>query len=96
MDKTTIQALLAEDEERVRNTLCAGQTVDKSRESALRTLGDELGGLLLRYNAAYIDEPERQAAAAAMTATARDGLDLLLAGKTELTPGKRQLRATAL
>lgn len=95
MEQTTMQALLAADEERVRNTLCAGQTVDKSREIGLKTLSDELGALLLRYNAAYVDEPERQAAAAAMTATARDGLDLLLAGKTELTPGKRQLRAGA-
>lgn len=95
MDKTTMQALLAEDAERVQNTLRAGQTVDKSRESGLRTLSDELGALLLRYNAAYVDDPERQAAAAAMTATARDGLDLLLAGKTELTQPKRQMRLGA-
>ena len=95
MDKTTMTSLLAEDEERVRGTLCAGQTVDKSRESGLRTLSDELGALLRRYNAACVDDPERQAAAAAMTATARDGLDLLLAGKTELTAPARQLRLGA-
>ena len=95
MEQTTMQALLASDEERVRNTLRAGQTVDLSRESALRTLGDELGVLLLRYNAGCVDDPERQAVADAMTAAARDGLDLLLAGRTELKPGKREARLGA-
>lgn len=84
MKQTTMQALLLSDEERVRRTLQAGQTVDKSRESGMKTLRDELGALLLRYNASCIDDPERQAVADAMTAAAQDGLDLLLAGRTEL------------
>lgn len=95
MEQTTMQALLETDEERVRNTLRAGQSVDQSRESGLRTLSDELGALLLRYNAGCVDDPERQAVADAMTAAARDGLDLLLAGKTELKPGKRETRLGA-
>ena len=95
MEQTTMQGLLASDAERVQNTLRAGQSVDRSRESALRTLGDELGALLLRYNAACVDDPERQAVADAMTAAARDGLEVLLAGKTELTPGRKETRPGA-
>lgn len=95
MKQTTMQALLAKDEERVRRTLQAGQSVDKSRESAVNTLGDELGALLLRYNAAYVDDPERQAAADAMTAAAREQLALLRAGRTELKSARRETRAGA-
>ena len=95
MEQTTMQSLLASDEERLRNTLRAGQSVDQSRELGVRTLSDELGALLLRYNASCVDDPERQAVADAMTAAARDGLDLLLAGQTELKPGKKQARLGA-
>lgn len=95
MEKTSMQALLTADEERVRNTLRAGQSVDQSRESGIRALSDELGALLLRYNAAYVDEPERQAVADAMTAAALDGLALLRAGRTELKRSGKQTRLGA-
>ncbi len=95
MNDTTMKALLLSDEERVRNALKAGQSVDQDRDSGARILDEELGALLLRYNAAFVDDPERQAAADAMTATAREGLRLLGANRTTVKSTRRETRAGA-
>ena len=90
-----LQALLSTDEERVYNTLRAAQNEDKNREKTVRLLSDEWGALLLRHNAACVDDRMRQAEADAMTAAARDSLDLLLAGRAELEKGGGRTRAGA-
>ena len=86
MEQTTMQSLLASDEERLRNTLRAGQSVDQSRELGVRTLSDELGALLLRYNASCVDDPERQAVADAMTAAT--GSICCWRGRRSSSPGR--------
>lgn len=94
-ENSGFQTLLQADEERVRNTLRAAQSEENSREKSLRTLSDELGTLLLRHNAACVEDRMRQAAADSMTATARDCLSLLMAGRAELVKSARRTRAGA-
>ena len=96
MEDTSMLALLLADEEALRRTLRANRSVDKSRESAVETLRDELGTMLLRYNAACAQEPARQAVADGLTATLRDALDLLLAGEAEKETPPRRVNAGAL
>ena len=90
MEKTSMASLLKADEERVCNELRAGVSIEKNRESCLKLLSDELGTMLLRYNAAYGADKMRQAAADCVTATARDQLELLLAGEAEKKVSRRQ------
>lgn len=90
MEKTSMTSLLQADEERVRNELRANVRIEKNRENCLKLLSDELGTMLLRYNAAYGADRERQAIADCVMATARDQLELLLAGDAEKEASRRQ------
>ena len=90
MDKTSMSGLLRADEERVRNELRAGVSIEKNRENCLKLLSDELETMLLRYNAACGGNGMRQAAADCVTATAKDQLELLLAGEAEKKASRRQ------
>ncbi|MBR0355662.1 MAG: hypothetical protein IJK35_09845 [Oscillospiraceae bacterium] len=93
---TTMQSLLRDDEERLRNTLRANESVDKSRELLTDTLDEELGSLLLRYNAACAPDRMRQALAESMTAVLRDCLELLKAGGAEKDVPRRELSGWAV
>lgn len=90
MEATTMRELLEADEERLRGALRASRSVDKSREDGVEALREELGAMLLRYNAACAQDRPRQAVADGMTAAVRDALELLLAGEAEKeSPGRR-------
>lgn len=93
METTSMSGLLQADGERVRNELRAGVNIEKNRESCLKLLSDELGTMLLRYNAAYGADSMRQAVADCVTATARDQLELLLTGEAEKKASHRQQTA---
>ena len=96
MDHTSMLELLQADEDALRKTLRANRSVDKSREACAETLREELGTMLLRYNAACADDRARQAVADGLTATARDALDLLLAGEVERETPRRRVNAWAV
>lgn len=96
MEDTSMRELLQADEDALRKTLRANRSVDKSREAVAETLREELGTMLLRYNAACADDRRRQAVADGLTATARDALDLLLAGGIERETPRRRVNAWAL
>ncbi len=96
MEQTRILELLQADEDALRSTLRANRSVDKSREACAETLREELGTLLLRYNAACANDRTRQAVADGLTATARDALDLLLAGEVEQEKPRRRVNAWAV
>ncbi|MBR4550262.1 MAG: hypothetical protein IKO83_10165 [Oscillospiraceae bacterium] len=96
MEQTRILELLQADEDALRSTLRANRSVDKSREACAETLREELGTLLLRYNAACANDRTRQAVADGLTATARDALDLLLAGEVEQETPRRRVNAWAV
>ena len=90
MEKTSMAGLLKADEEQLRNELRAGVSVEKNREGCIKLLRHELETMLLRYNAAYGADRMRQAAADCVMATARDQLELLLAGEAEQKVSRRQ------
>ena len=96
MEQTSMSALLQADEDALRKTLRANRSVDKSREAVAETLREALGTMLLRYNAACADDRTRQAVADGLTATARDALDLLLAGEVEQETPRRSVNAWAV
>lgn len=96
MEPISMLELLQADEDALRKTLRANRSVDKSREAVAETLREELGAMLLRYNAACADERARQAVADGLTATARDALDLLLAGEVEQETPRRRVNAWAV
>lgn len=77
MGSVTMLSLLTQDEEKLRTALRAHEDIEKNRELQIETLRQALGDTLLRYNAAHADEPMRQALADALTATAREELELL-------------------
>lgn len=95
MESTTMQGLLAADEEKVTNTLRANITVDKSRERCVETLRGELGDMILRYNADCSDDVLRQAVADSMASAVRDSMEFLLAGAMETKKGEKKARAGA-
>lgn len=96
MDTITLRELLGQDEQRLRDALRANNEHDKSREAVVRTLEDELTALLMRYNAACAGERGRQAAADALTASAKDMLALLRASTVEKTETARRLTLRAV
>ena len=96
MEQTSMQALLQADEERLRHTLRANDSIEKSREHSVETLGEELGDLLLRYNAACGADRMRQALADCVTATARDSLALLKAAGAEKETARRESSGWAM
>lgn len=85
-----MQALLEADGDRLIHTLRAGESVEKDRERSLESLNEELGSLLLRYNAACAPDRMRQALADCATACARDGMGLLRAAGAEKESGRRE------
>ena len=95
METTTMQTLLAADEEKVTNTLRANITVDRSRERCVETLRGELGDMILRYNADCSDDVLRQAVADSMASAVRDSMEFLLAGAMETKKGEKKARAGA-
>ena len=95
METTTMQELLAADEEKVTNTLRANITVDKSRERCVETLRNELGEMILRYNADCSDDVLKQAVADSMASAVRDSMEFLLAGAMETKKGEKKARAGA-
>lgn len=96
MEQTSMQALLLADEERLRHTLRANDSIEKSREHSVATLSEELGNLLLRYNAACGSDRMRQALADCVTATARDSLSLLKAAGAEKETPRRESSGWAM
>ena len=96
MEQASMQALLQADEERLRHTLRANDSIEKSREHSLDTLSEELGNLLLRYNAACGADRMRQALADCVTATARDSLALLKAAGAEKETARRESSGWAM
>lgn len=95
MEETKMQSLLLADEDRLRSTLTANESVDRNRDLFTETLGEELGSMLLRYNAACAPDRMRQALAECLTATVRDCLGLLKAGGAAKEEGRRELSAWA-
>ena len=96
MEPVTLSGLLAADEEKVRGGLRADAGVDHSRKQSVERLRDELGKILLRYNAAAAQEPSRQALADGMTAAAGEMLELLMAGVAKREISRRRLRSGAV
>ena len=96
MEQTSMLELLLADEDALRKTLRANRSVDKSREAVAETLREELGTMLLRYNAACAEDRARQTVADGLTAAARDALDLLLAGEVEQETPRRRVNAWAV
>ena len=94
-ETTTMQSLLEADEERLLRTLQANERVDKNRDLFAETVNEELGSLLLRYNAACSPDRMRQALAESLTATARDCLAMLKAGGAEKEESRREMSAWA-
>ena len=87
-----MSSLLKADEERIRNELRADAAFDKNRKQSAARLDEAFGRMLLRYNAACTDDPERQALADCETAIVRDMLDLLTAGTARKEISKRRFR----
>ena len=96
MEQTSMQALLQADEERLRHTLRANDSIEKSREHSVDTLSEEFGNLLLRYNAACGSDRMRQALADCVTAAARDSLGLLKAAGAEKETARRESSGWAM
>lgn len=90
MEKTSLQALLREDEDRLLHTLRASESIEKSRDKSVETLSEELSSLLLRYNAACAPDRMRQALADCLAATARDSIMLLKAGGADKEVSRRE------
>ena len=63
MERPTMTALLKAEEETTRNQLRADDAVDRSRKQSADRLNEQLGQMLLRYNAAWSGDGRRQALA---------------------------------
>ena len=75
MSTVTISSLLSADEERIRNELKADAIVDKNRRQSVIRLDETLSHILLRYNAAHVEDGRRQALADAEAADVKvDGV----------------------
>ncbi|MGX8692143.1 MAG: hypothetical protein ACSW8E_00105 [Clostridia bacterium] len=96
MEQTSMSALLLADEERLRHTLRANDSIEKCREHSVETLSEEFGSLLLRYNAACGSDRMRQALADCVTAAARDSLGLLKAAGAEKETPRRESSGWAM
>ncbi len=96
MDSVNLCSLLLAEEGRVRTELQADSAIDQNRRQSVERLNGVLDGILLRYNAANADDPNRQALADCQAASVRDMLGLLLAGTAEKEIIKRRLRSGAV
>ena len=92
MERPTMTALLKAEEETTRNQLRADDAVDRSRKQSADRLNEQLGQMLLRYNAAWSGDGRRQALADSMTAVVQDMLPLLTAGTAVKEIPKRKVR----
>ena len=91
----TLTDLLREDEQRLRTRLRDHVDTREQRERYIESIGNELGELVLKYNADCVSEPMRQLMADSMAAVARDELSLIMAGGARRDPGKRHVNALA-
>ena len=87
-----MSSLLKADEEKIRGELKADAAFDRNRKQSALRLDEAFSKLLLRYNAACTDNPERQALADCETAAVRDMLELLVAGTAQKEISKRRFR----
>lgn len=87
--------LLKADEDRLRSTLRANADAERCRELSVETLDEELGSMLLRYNAACAPDRMRQTLADCLAAPLRDALSLLRAGGAEKKLARRETPASA-
>lgn len=87
-----MSGLLKADEEKLRSELKADALYDKDRKQSAVRLDETFSKILLRYNAAYTDDPMRQALADCQTAAVRDMLTLLTAGTAQKEISKRRFR----
>ena len=96
MSTVTISSLLSADEERIRNELKADAIVDKNRRQSVIRLDETLSHILLRYNAAHVEDGRRQALADCMTSGVREMLELMLASNARKEIEKRRVRTGAV
>ena len=96
MEKTSLSGLLREDEDRLRHALQAGESIEKDSARSVALLQEEVGSLLLRYNAACAPDRMRQALADCVAAAARDSLALLKAAGAEKEEGRRESSGWAM
>ncbi len=96
MDPTTLEGLLKEEEEKLRNELRADESVDKNRSQSVKRLSDTLSRILLRYNAAWSDDKVRQASADCTAASVREAFSLLTASTAQEEDSGRSFRPGAL
>ncbi len=96
MSAVTISSLLSADEERIRNELKADAIVDKNRRQSVIHLDETISRILLRYNAAHVDDGRRQALADCMTSGIREMLELMLAANARKEIEKRRVRTGAV
>ena len=88
----SMSSLLKADEETIRNELKANAAFDKNRKQSAVRLDEVFSRILLRYNAACTDNPERQALADCETAAVREMTELLLAGTAQKEISRRRFR----
>ena len=96
MENISLEALLKEEEDRLRNQLRADDAVDQDRMQSVSRLQDAFRHALLRYNAASSGDGTRQAVADSVTAPVLDMAELLLSGTAKREISKRPLRAGAV
>lgn len=96
MDSVTMSSLLLSEEERIRTELRADSAIDQNRKQSVDRLNAAFDHMLLRYNAACVDDQGRQALADCQAAPVREMLGLLLAGTARKEITKRRLRVGAI
>lgn len=97
METVTMHDLFAASQDALRTELRSDAAIDRKQQSQIvDRLNRSLEQILLRYNAAYVDQPLRQAAADCMSVTARDMLTLLTAVSAKKELEKRKVRAGAI
>ncbi|MBR0159942.1 MAG: hypothetical protein IJQ02_01410 [Oscillospiraceae bacterium] len=96
MEKPGMTDLLTAEEEKIRNELRADMDIDQNRRQSVERLKSQYSDLLLRYNAMNGGDRVRQAMADCLTATAQDGLSLLMAGQAKKEIAKRKLQPGAV
>lgn len=77
MEKTTLSNLLLADNEKIQHTLLANSAFDQDLKPCVKTLEDEMGKLLLKYNASSALDPLCQTVSECMMSAARDQLELI-------------------
>ena len=96
MDPVCMSSLFLAEEEKLKNELRADELIDRDRARSVSRLNELLENMLLRYNAAYSDDPARQALADCQAASVRDMLALITAGTAQKEITRRRVRTGAL